>query len=78
MLLLFIFSDSLDGTMARESGRSSKWAPFWTPPLDRIADGAVFGGLALYFANQLDSVLWCGVTVGTWSSAGHQLQQGPR
>ncbi len=65
VLLLFIFSDSLDGTMARESGRSSKWGAFLDSTLDRIADGAVFGGLALYFASQLDSVLWCGVTVGT-------------
>lgn len=65
VLLLFIFSDSLDGTMARESGRSSKWGAFLDSTLDRIADGAVFGGLALYFAGQVDSVLWCGVTIGT-------------
>lgn len=65
VLLVFIFSDSLDGTMARESGRSSKWGAFLDSTLDRIADGAVFGGLALYFAGPADSVFWCGITIGT-------------
>ena len=64
VLLVFIFSDLLDGTMARQSGRSSKWGAFLDSTLDRIADGAVFGGLALYFAGPADSVLWCGAAIG--------------
>ena len=63
LMLPVIFSDSLDGTMARESGRSSKWGAFLDSTLDRVADGAIFGGLALYFAGPGDSVLWCGVTI---------------
>ena len=47
----FVFSDLIDGTMARQLGRSSKFGAFWDSTLDRIGDGAIFGGLALYFAN---------------------------
>ncbi|GAA2183717.1 CDP-alcohol phosphatidyltransferase family protein [Brooklawnia cerclae] len=63
-LVVFIFSDSLDGTMARESGRSSRWGAFLDSTLDRIADGAIFGGLALYFAGPGDSVPWAAAGIG--------------
>lgn len=63
VLLLFIFSDSLDGTMARESGRSSKWGAFLDSTLDRIADGAIFAGLALYLAGPGGSLLGCGLAI---------------
>ncbi len=54
--LLFIvgFSDLLDGTMARLAGRSGPWGNFLDATCDRLADGAVFAGLALYGANQQD------------------------
>lgn len=64
MLALFIFSDSLDGTMARESGSSSKWGAFLDSTLDRLADGAIFGGIAIYYAAQPDGLLWCAVAIG--------------
>lgn len=51
----FVFSDILDGYMARESGQSSKWGAFLDSTLDRIADGAVFAGLALWYAGAGDS-----------------------
>ena len=43
-------SDLLDGTMARMAGTSGPWGNFLDATLDRISDGAVFGGLALYGA----------------------------
>ena len=46
----FVFSDLIDGQMARQSGRTSKFGAFWDSTLDRIGDGAIFGGLVLYFA----------------------------
>ncbi len=46
----FVFSDLIDGQMARQMGRDSKFGSFWDSTLDRVGDGAVFGGLALYFA----------------------------
>ena len=42
--------DLLDGTVARRSGRSSVFGAFYDSTLDRIADGAVLGGLAMFFA----------------------------
>lgn len=48
----FVFSDLIDGTMARMSGRSSVWGAYLDSTLDRFGDGAVFGGLVLYYANR--------------------------
>lgn len=50
VIVLFVFSDTLDGTMARLSGQTSRWGAFLDSTLDRIGDGAVFGGLLLCFA----------------------------
>jgi CDP-diacylglycerol--glycerol-3-phosphate 3-phosphatidyltransferase len=53
----FVFSDMVDGLMARMAGRSSKWGAFLDSTLDRVGDAAVFGGLALWFASGGDSYL---------------------
>ncbi|XBH23041.1 CDP-alcohol phosphatidyltransferase family protein [Jonesiaceae bacterium BS-20] len=45
----FVFADSLDGTMARLSGQSGPWGAFLDSTLDRLADAAIFVGLAWYF-----------------------------
>lgn len=50
IILVLSFSDLLDGTMARISGTSGPWGNFLDSTLDRVADGAIFGGLALYGA----------------------------
>ena len=50
VITAFVFSDLLDGHMARTTGRVSKFGAFWDSTLDRIGDGAIFIGLALYFA----------------------------
>ena len=52
VIFLFVFCDTLDGTMARLSGRSSKWGAFLDSTLDRVADAAIFVGLALWFAGR--------------------------
>jgi len=49
VITAFVFSDTLDGTMARASGRSSTWGAFLDSTLDRVADAAIFAGLVLYF-----------------------------
>ena len=51
----FVFSDLLDGTMARMSGTSSPWGAFLDSTLDRLGDAAIFGGLVLYFAGPGES-----------------------
>ena len=42
--------DVLDGTVARRSGRSSTFGAFLDSTLDRLADGFVLGGLAVFYA----------------------------
>jgi CDP-diacylglycerol---glycerol-3-phosphate 3-phosphatidyltransferase len=54
----FVFSDMIDGAMARKSGTSSTFGSFWDSTLDRVGDAAIFGGLALYFAASGDSYLY--------------------
>lgn len=49
IVFLFVFADMVDGQMARSTGRSSKWGAFLDSSLDRVGDGAVFGGITLYF-----------------------------
>ena len=42
--------DVLDGTVARKSNTSSTFGAFLDSSLDRLADGAVMGGLATFYA----------------------------
>ncbi len=42
--------DVLDGTVARRTGRESVFGAFYDSTLDRVADGALLGGLAWFFA----------------------------
>ena len=46
----FVFSDLIDGAMARKAGRTDDFGAFLDSTLDRVADGALFAGAALYFA----------------------------
>jgi CDP-diacylglycerol---glycerol-3-phosphate 3-phosphatidyltransferase len=55
VMVLFIFSDTLDGTMARLSGRSSDWGAYLDSTLDRVADAAIFGGVVLYYVDLGDT-----------------------
>lgn len=50
VITAFVFSDLIDGYMARASGQSSKWGAFLDSTLDRVADAAIFAGLVLYYA----------------------------
>jgi len=58
VITAFVFSDLLDGYMARHSGTTSKFGAFLDSTLDRIGDAAIFSGLALYFAWDGDSRLY--------------------
>ena len=51
-ITVFVFSDMLDGNMARLSGRSSTWGAYLDSTLDRVGDAAIFGGLVLYYAGK--------------------------
>jgi len=45
--------DVLDGTVARRTGRTSTFGAFLDSSLDRVADGAVMGGLAIFYATSV-------------------------
>jgi CDP-diacylglycerol---glycerol-3-phosphate 3-phosphatidyltransferase len=42
--------DVLDGTVARRTGQATAFGAFYDSTLDRVADGALLGGIAWYFA----------------------------
>jgi CDP-diacylglycerol---glycerol-3-phosphate 3-phosphatidyltransferase len=45
----FVLTDMLDGTLARIKGTTGKFGAFLDSTMDRIADAAVFSGLAAWF-----------------------------
>lgn len=49
VITAFVFSDTLDGVMARLMNRTSKWGAFLDSTLDRVGDAAIFSGLAIWF-----------------------------
>jgi CDP-diacylglycerol--glycerol-3-phosphate 3-phosphatidyltransferase/CDP-diacylglycerol--inositol 3-phosphatidyltransferase len=59
----FVFSDMLDGYMARTSGQTSPFGAFLDSTLDRIGDAAVFGGLAMYYVGPGDSEWKAGLAI---------------
>lgn len=70
----FVFADMLDGILARLKGTSGAWGAFLDSTLDRIADAAVFAGLAIYLARSHQGplalvALFCLVTGGLVSYA---------
>jgi CDP-diacylglycerol--glycerol-3-phosphate 3-phosphatidyltransferase/CDP-diacylglycerol--inositol 3-phosphatidyltransferase len=54
----FVFSDLVDGAMARKIGRTDDFGAFLDSTLDRIADAALFGGMAMFFAWQAEDRLY--------------------
>jgi len=50
VIAVFALSDTLDGTMARLSGRSTRWGAYLDSTMDRVADSAIFGGLVLWYS----------------------------
>jgi CDP-diacylglycerol--glycerol-3-phosphate 3-phosphatidyltransferase len=44
--------DVLDGTVARRTGRETKFGAFYDSSLDRISDGAILAGLTVFYATE--------------------------
>ncbi|WP_406830760.1 phosphatidylinositol phosphate synthase [Pedococcus sp. KACC 23699] len=63
VITLFVFSDTVDGVMARMSGRSGKWGAYLDSTLDRVGDSAIFGGLVLWYAGSGDNFLMAGLAL---------------
>jgi CDP-diacylglycerol--glycerol-3-phosphate 3-phosphatidyltransferase len=62
VITAFVFSDTLDGTMARLSGRSSVWGAFLDSTLDRVADACIFAALLWWFVSD-DQLPLAGATL---------------
>jgi CDP-diacylglycerol--glycerol-3-phosphate 3-phosphatidyltransferase len=70
----FAMWDMLDGALARVKGTSGRWGAFLDSTLDRIADAAVFAGLAVWLVRSRQDplagvALFCLVTGGLVSYA---------
>ncbi|HEY9493455.1 MAG TPA: CDP-alcohol phosphatidyltransferase family protein [Intrasporangium sp.] len=63
VITAFVFSDTIDGIMARQSGGSTKWGAYLDSTLDRIGDAAIFGGLVLYYAGMGDNRAMAGLAL---------------
>ena len=59
----FVFTDMLDGVLARIKGTSGKFGAFLDSTMDRVADAAVFSGLAAWFVLGGHSRLMAGVSI---------------
>ena len=56
LLFLFVSADVLDGTMARLTGTQGPWGAWFDATLDRVADGAIFGGVLIWAAWHPDTL----------------------
>jgi CDP-diacylglycerol--glycerol-3-phosphate 3-phosphatidyltransferase len=63
VITAFVFSDLMDGAVARATGSSGPWGAFLDSTLDRVGDGAVFGALALWYATGGHSETLCAVAL---------------
>ena len=63
VITAFVFSDMIDGYMARTSGQLSPFGAFLDSTLDRLGDAAIFGGLALYYIGPGDSEWRAGLAI---------------
>jgi phosphatidylglycerophosphate synthase len=63
VITAFVFSDLMDGAVARVRGTSGPWGAFLDSTLDRVGDGAVFGALALWYAGDGNSTTLCAVAL---------------
>lgn len=63
VITAFVFSDTVDGIMARTSGRSSSWGAYLDSTLDRVGDAAIFGGLVLWYAGAGRNTVMAGLAL---------------
>jgi CDP-diacylglycerol--glycerol-3-phosphate 3-phosphatidyltransferase len=63
VIVAFVFSDMIDGYMARTSGQVSPFGAFLDSTLDRVGDAAIFGGLAMYYAGPGDNNGWAALAI---------------
>ena len=55
-IAVLALTDSIDGIMARTSGRSGPWGAFLDSTLDRLGDAAIFSGLLIHLSLRGDDL----------------------
>jgi CDP-diacylglycerol--glycerol-3-phosphate 3-phosphatidyltransferase len=63
VITFFVLTDTIDGALARKRGTSSSFGAWLDSTCDRVADGAIFGSLVLWFAGKGDDDLLVAVTL---------------
>ncbi|HUR13611.1 MAG TPA: CDP-alcohol phosphatidyltransferase family protein [Mycobacteriales bacterium] len=63
VITLFVLTDTIDGALARKRGTTSAFGAWLDSTCDRVADGAVFGALALWYAGRGDDDVLLAVTL---------------
>jgi CDP-diacylglycerol--glycerol-3-phosphate 3-phosphatidyltransferase len=63
VITFFVLTDTIDGALARKRGTSSPFGAWLDSTCDRLADGAVFGSLILWYAGKGDDDVLLAVTV---------------
>lgn len=57
LITFFVLTDTIDGALARKRGTTSSFGAWLDSTCDRVADGAIFAGLALYFSDHRDGTM---------------------
>ncbi|MFP5219964.1 MAG: phosphatidylinositol phosphate synthase [Actinomycetes bacterium] len=70
VVVLSVLTDLLDGAMARRRGTPSAFGAWLDSTCDRVADAAIFSGLALWFAGEGDDRLLLGLSLFCLVSGG--------
>ena len=69
VITLFVLTDTIDGALARKRGTTSPFGAWLDSTCDRVADGAVFGSLALWYAGKGDDDVLLALTLFVLVSA---------
>ena len=62
-IAFFVLTDTIDGALARKRGVSSPFGAWLDSTCDRVADGAVFGSIALWYAGKGDDDVLLALTL---------------
>ena len=63
VISFFVLTDTLDGALARKRGTTSRFGAWLDSTCDRVADGAILSGLALWFAGRRDDDVMVALTL---------------
>jgi CDP-diacylglycerol--glycerol-3-phosphate 3-phosphatidyltransferase len=63
VITFFVLTDTIDGALARKRGTPSAFGAWLDSTCDRVADGAIFGSLILWYAGKGDDDVLVALTL---------------